>query len=126
MPPLRLFIIPPTDNSLSYSAAKVKDFWAKEGPYLVVLGNFASSAAYEIANRTVLGPRKRLGSVAGFMSQSAAYAGGEKASGSSRRNLDAASFSTDNGRGWKDASRRYLVPFKTREEFGEQEIQNDK
>ncbi|MEK7995165.1 MAG: hypothetical protein AAB403_15275, partial [Planctomycetota bacterium] len=69
MPPLRLFITPPTDRSVSYSAAKVKVFWAKEGPPLMVPENFASSAAYQTANRTVLGPKKRLGSVARFMLQ---------------------------------------------------------
>lgn len=69
MPPLRLFIIPPTDNSLSYSAAKVKDFWAKGGLQGIVQENSASSVIHENAKRTVLGPKKQLDSAAGFMAQ---------------------------------------------------------
>jgi hypothetical protein len=126
MPPLRLFITPSTDRSVSYSAAKVKVFWAKQGPQLMVPENFASSTAYETANRTVLGPKKRFGSMARFMLQAEGIRRRRKRQWLKPRSLDAASFPADNGRGWKDAPRRYLVPVKTREEFSEQEMQYDK
>jgi len=52
--------------SVSYSAAKVKVFWAKEGPHTMVPEDFASSTAYETANTTVLGPKKRFGERGSF------------------------------------------------------------